>query len=185
MNAWSLPVSARFGSEKYKINADYRDILEIVHYLTDSSRPEFIRWQIALGLFYEREIPEEHQTAAMEYLSKFISYGSEDDKPGPKLLDWDKDAQMIVSDINKVAGHEIRATSFLHWWTFLSYFYGIGEGQLSTVISIRSKKGKGKKLEKWEQEYYRANKQLIDIKPAETEESRVEKDNILKFLRGD
>lgn len=185
MKAWSLPTSAKFGSVEYKINADYRDILEVVHYLTDESRPKFIRWQIAIGLFYEDKIPAEHQMAAMEFLSSFISYGSQDDKPGPKLLDWDMDAQMIVGDINKVAGREIRTSSFLHWWTFLSYFYGIGEGQLSTVVSIRSKKAKGKKLEKWEQEYYRANKQLIDIKPADTEESRAEKDSILNFLRGD
>lgn len=185
INAWALPSSAVIDGKEYKINADFRDVLEIIHYLTDSSRPDFIRWQIALGLFYVDIIPEHHQQKAMEYLSQFISYGSTEAKPGPKLLDWDQDSQMIVADVNKVAGFEIRAVPFLHWWTFLSYFYGIGEGQLSNVVSIRNKKAKGKKLEKWEQEYYRENKSVIDIKPAETEETRAEKDDILKFLRGE
>lgn len=183
MNAWSLPSSAVFGGKEYKINADFRDILEVIQYLTDQSRPEFIRWRIAMGLFYDEKIPQEHQTKAMEYMSEFISYGSKGAKPGPKLMDWNTDAQLIVADVNKVAGQEIRAVPFLHWWTFLSYFYGIGEGQLSTVVSIRSKKAKGKKLEKWEQEYYRENKALVDMRPTQAEEAvRAEKENIMKYL---
>lgn len=182
MNAWALPMAAEFGGMEYKINADFRDVLEIIDYLTDEKRPEFLRWQIALGLFYDGVIPHVYHQDAMKYLADFISYGEKNSKPGPKLIDWQLDANMIVADINKVAGKEIRALSFLHWWTFLSYFYGIGEGQLSTVVSIRSKKAKGKKLEKWEQEYYSANKSLIDLKHPETEEIRAEKESILKWL---
>lgn len=182
MNAWTLPVSATFGGKNYPINADFRDVLEVIHYLTDQSRPDFMRWRIAMALFYEGEIPQEYSQQAIEYMADFISYGAKESKPGPKLMDWDTDAQMIVADINKVAGREIRAVTFLHWWTFLSYFYGIGEGQLSTVVSIRSKKAKGKKLEKWEQEYYRENKALVDMKQPDSEEVRKEKENILKFL---
>jgi hypothetical protein len=118
----------------------------------------------------------------MQFLADFIGYGSNDAKPGPKLLDWQKDAAMIVGDVNKVAGQEIRALPFLHWWTFLSFFYGIGEGQLSTVVSIRSKKARGQKLEKWEQKYYKDNKSQIDMRPEETDEERSEKDNMLKWL---
>lgn len=182
MNAWTLPTSAKFGGKEYPINADYRDVLEVIHYLMDQSRPEFMRWSIAMALFYEGDIPSEYNQQAMEYLAEFISYGAKDTKPGPKLMDWDADAQLIVADVNKVAGYEIRAVPFLHWWTFLAYFYGIGEGQLSTVVSIRGKKTKGKKLEKWEQEYYRENKSLVDMKKPDSQELREEKENIIKFL---
>ena len=182
MNAWSLPKSARFGGIEYPFATDYRDILEIIEYLTNTDRPEFVRWQIALGLFYESEIPDEYQKEAMQYLADFISYGSKDQQSGPKLLDWEQDANLIVGDINKVAGMEIRSLPYLHWWTFLSYFYGIGEGQLSTVVSIRSKKAKGKKLEKWEQEYYKANKHAVDLRTTESEEICAEKENIMKWL---
>ena len=182
MNAWTLPQSVSFGGLNYKFCTDYRDILEIISYLTDNSYSEYTRWRIALGLFYDDEIPNEHQEDAMRYLSSFISYGAEEGKQGIKLMDWQQDASLIVSDINKVAGKEIRALEYLHWWTFLSYFYGIGEGQLSSVVSIRKKKATGKKLEKWEQEYYQNNKKLIDFSAPETDAIREEKENMLKWL---
>lgn len=167
MNAWSLPRAATIGGKKYPINADFRDVLEIIGYLTDNTKPTFLRWQVAIGLFFDEKIAEEHQEEAMKYLAEFISYGSENEKPSQKLIDWEQDAQLIVSDVNKVAGIEVRAVPFLHWWTFLSYFYSIGEGQLSTVVSIRSKLKSGKKLEKWEQEYYKKNKDMIDFHKSE------------------
>lgn len=182
MNHWTLPRSVCFGKKEYTFCTDFRDILEIIGYLSDTTKQEYIRWKVAVGLFYDDEIPAEHQEASMQYLSDFISYGAEASIPGPKMIDWQQDANLIVSDINKVAGKEIRALDYLHWWTFLSYFYGIGEGQLSTVVSIRKKKATGKKLEKWEQEFYRTNKSTVDFKSMESEEERAEKDNMMKWL---
>ena len=137
MNRWSLPTSATIGGVVYQIHADFRDILNIFRYLDDPDRPEYIRWRIAIALFYEVEIPQEYFQESMEYLADFIACGNRDSKPGPKLLDWEQDAQVIVADVNKVAGSEIRSVPFLHWWTFVSYFNAIGEGQLSTLVSIR------------------------------------------------
>ena len=59
---------------------------------------------------------------------------------------------------------------------------GIGDGLLASVLHIRQKKVKHKKLEKWEQEFYNANKDLIDLRVPETEEIRKEKDDLLKWL---
>ena len=182
MNSWVLPRSAEFGGVSYPIKADFRDVLEIIGYLTDPKKSDHVRWEIAIGLFYDGEIPNEYCQEAMEYLSEFISYGVQDEKPGSKLIDWNQDATMIISDINKVAGKEVRAESFLHWWTFLSYFYGIGEGQLSTIVSIRSKKQKGKKLEKWEQDYYKENKKTIDFQTPDTPEKEAIKEYFDKWL---
>jgi hypothetical protein len=39
----------------------------------------------------------------------------------------------------------------------------IGECTFSNIVSIREKKIKGKKLEKYEQEFYRENRKLIDL----------------------
>ncbi len=163
MNAWSLPNSAVIGGVEYSINPDFRDILEIIGYLNDESKTLYSRWKIAISLFYEGEIPEEHEEYAATFLSNFIACGKQEEKNGPKLIDWEQDALMIVSDVNKVAGKEIRAEKFLHWWTFMAYFNGIGEGQLSTVVGIRLKKAKGKKLDKSEQEYYREHKTDVDF----------------------
>lgn len=182
MDIYGLPKTAAIGGKEYPINTDFRDILEIVGFLTDTTRPDYMRWQIALGLFYDADIPDEYQTEAMEFMSEFISYGETDTQPGPKLLDWKQDAHIIIGDINKVAVMEVREAKYLHWWTFLSYFYGIGEGQLSTIISIRSKKSSGRKLEKWEEEFYKKNKKRIDFQKAKTQEDAAMKDYFDKWL---
>ena len=182
MNIWSLPKTAVIGGKEYTINADFRDVLEVIRYLTDAGRPEYMRWQIALSLFYEQEIQAEFRQEAMEYMADFISYGETEEKPGPKLMDWEQDAQIIIGDINKVAGRDVRDAEYLHWWTFLSYFYGIGEGQLSTIVSIRSKKSSGKKLEKWEEEFYRKNKSKVDFQKSKTPEDDAAQEYFRKWL---
>ena len=48
----------------------------------------------------------------------------------------------------------------------------MGECTYSTVLSIRNKRKKGKKLEQWEQEFYSANKNLVDIRRKLTEEEK-------------
>jgi hypothetical protein len=182
MNHWSLPVSATIGGVQYPINTDYRDVLDIIKYLNDATKSEYARWRIAIALFYEGDVPDEYQEEAAKFLSDFISYDSKDDKKGPKLMDWQQDGAMIIADVNKVAGREIRAEKYIHWWTFLSYFYGIGEGQLSTVVNIRSKKAKGKKLDKWEQEYYRDNRDKVDFHGQDSAEKAAVQEYFNKWL---
>lgn len=184
MNNWNLPTEAEFGGVRYAIHTDYRDILEIFRYLDDPDIQPYVRWHIALALFYEGEIPPEYTQQAAQYLSDFLCCGGEDSAPGPKLLDWEQDAQIIISDVNKVAGQEIRALPYLHWWTFLAYFHAIGEGQLSTLVSIRKKLRKGKKLETWEQEYYRANRSRVDLKKRYSAQELEQQAQLKKLLDG-
>lgn len=161
---WDLPTAAVIGGKRYGIHGDFRDILEIFSYFSDPDLPQYLQWQIAIALFYEGHIPPEHQQEAMAYLLEFINCGAaEEPAAGVKLLDWDQDAPLIVADVNKVAGMEIRQLPFLHWWTFMAYFHAIGEGQLSTVVSIRDKLARGTKLEDWEKTFYRENKKRVDI----------------------
>lgn len=62
------------------------------------------------------------------------------------------------------SGYEVRGAAYLHWWTFIGYFNEIGDGLYSTVMHIRCKRASGKKLDKGEQEFYKNNKDLIDVK---------------------
>lgn len=160
---WTLPTQAVFGDKTYRLNTDYRDILEIFSYLNDPDLPEYLRWQIALALFYEEPVEEGHLQQAADYLASFLSGGQQQSASGVRLLDWEQDADMIVSDVNRVAGREIRSLPYLHWWTFLSFFHAIGQGQLSTVVAIRDKLARGKKLEDWEKSFYRENKHRVDL----------------------
>lgn len=182
---WDLPTQAVFREKPYRLNTDYRDILEIFSYLNDPDLPEYLRWQIAMALFYEEPVPEKDQQQAMEYLAFFISGGTEDrGTPGPRLLDWEQDAPLIVADVNKAAGQEIRALPYLHWWTFLSWFHAIGEGQLSTVVAIRSKMARGKKLEDWEKSFYRENKHRVELKKRCSRQELQERQRLEQMLKG-
>ena len=185
MDRWSLPERLEIAGHEYTINADFRDVLEIIHWLTDPNEQERVRLYVALRLFYddfETIPPDAHQEAA-DLMMEFIAGGKKDEgPPGPHLLDWDQDQGMIVADVNKAAGCEIRALPFLHWWTFLAFFCGIGEGQLSTVVGIRHKLKRGKKLEPWEREYYQQHKADVDLKPRYTADELAEQERLKKLL---
>ena len=185
MMTWSLPQTTVIGGVEYQLSTDYRDVLEIIGHLNDLENPEWLRWQIAVALFYECvDFPEEHLQEAMEYLSEFISCGDSSTTPAPKLLDWEQDAQIIVADVNKVAGVEVRAVPYMHWWTFLAHFRAIGEGQLLTLVSIREKLRTGKKLEKWEQEYYHKNPERVHLKTQFLAEEEAELEELKQLLGG-
>ena len=163
INPWSLPTEAVFGGKIYRLNTDYRDILEIFSYFNDPDLPQYLQWQIALALFYEEPVEPEHQKAAMEYLARFINGGQPQPSGGARLLDWEQDGDLIAADVNRAAGQEVRSLPYLHWWTFLSFFNAIGQGQLSTVVSIRDKLNRGRKLEDWEKTFYRENRHRVDL----------------------
>lgn len=184
MNPWTLPVAASIGGAKIPINSDYRDVLEIISYLNDIERPEYVRWEIAIGLFYEEDILPKYKQEAMQFLADFIACGEQETskKPPVRLIDWEQDSLTIIADVNKVAGTEIRSLPFLHWWTFVAYFRGIGEGQLSTLVSIRDKLARGKKLESWEKDYYRENKSRVDLKKRYSAEELAEQERLKKIL---
>lgn len=167
----------------YPIHSDYRDVLEIFSYFDDPDLPEYLKWRIALALFYEGEIPTEHLQEAMEFLAEFLKGGRQDgERVAPKLLDWEQDAGVIVAEVNKVAGQEIRALPYVHWWTFLSWFHGIGEGQLSLLVGIREKLRKGKKLEPHEKDYYRTHKSQVDLKTRYSREELAQRQELEKLL---
>lgn len=176
---WQLPKTAVICGVEYPIETDFRTILRIIGYLNHPKLPEIFRWRIALKLFYGQE---ELGLEAMEFLCRFISGGQESAGQTGKLLDWQLDADLIVADVNRVAGTEIRALPYVHWWTFLSWFHGIGEGQLSTVIAIRQKRQEGKKLSDWEADYYRRNRAAVDLPTKISREEQEEKDRLMTQL---
>lgn len=185
MNRWGLPKELEVNGHQYAINADFRDVLEVIDWLNNQNEEEQVRLYVAYQLFFDDwdNIPQCDQVEAVRQMMVFIAGGVEDTSPpGPRVIDWQQDQSMIVADINKVAGCEIRAIPFVHWWTFLAWFNGIGEGQLSTVVSIREKRRKGKKLDDWEREYYLQHKAEVDLKPRYTAEEKAERERLRKLL---
>ena len=72
MSSWRLPTRLEVGGKAYPIHSDYRDILDILHRLNDASEPEFIRWRVALALFYEGDLPRSDYPEAMQKLADFL-----------------------------------------------------------------------------------------------------------------
>ncbi len=185
MNGYKLPTSLRVGEVDYKIRTDFEEILGIFEAMNDPDVPEEAYGAILLINLYEdwKSIPLEFHEEAIQKGSDFINRGDVDDKkPHPKLVDWEQDASLIVPAINSIAGTEIRLIQHLHWWTFYGWFMEIKDSLYANVLYIRQKKAKHKKLEKHEQEFYRENREIIDIKKKDSEEVKQEKDNLLKWL---
>lgn len=113
---------------------------------------------------------------------EFIDYAVTDKRPKPRTMDWQQDAPLIIPAVNKVAGKEVRAMEYLHWWTFLGYFMEIDEGIFSQVLAIRQKKTRRKKLEKWEKEFEKNNAALVKLNKVVSKEQQREKESIMKWL---
>lgn len=94
-------------------------------------------------------------------------------------MNWEHDFPMLVSPINKSLGFEIRSVEYLHWWTFIGGYMEIGECQFSTVVGIRKKLRRGVALDKWEREFYEANRSKVDFKSNLTKEERDWLDGII------
>ena len=58
----------------------------------------------------------------------------------------------------------------------------IEDGLFSQVLSIRQKKAKHKKLEKWEREFERENSDLVKLPTVQSEEQKKEIENLEKWL---
>lgn len=180
---YELPITVEVAGKSYKIRngADYRTIIGVISLCEDPELTKEERTVSALIVFYEDinefedifEVFGENAKDAMEAMLKFISYNYDDDLSSSakvKLIDWVQDENLIIAGVNSVAKTEVRALEYLHWWTFLSYYMSIGESALSTVVSIRNKIAKGKKLEKYEQEFRRENPSYFRWKNKEVEE---------------
>ena len=175
---WELPTSLVVGGEEWKIRTDFRAVLDILKYFADPDYEQDEKWAICLDILYEdfKQMPHYLHEEAAKQAVEFIDMGIKDDgKQKPTLMDWEKDAPIIIPSVNRVVGHEVRAMQYMHWWTFLGAYMEIGESLFSQIISIRAKRAKGKKLEKWEQEFLKENKELIELKRKKPERSAEEK----------
>lgn len=97
-------------------------------------------------------------------------------------MDWEQDEAILFPALNKTAGFEIRTAEYLHWWTFLGYYMEISEGVFSSVLHIRMKKAKRKKLDKWEREYWTANKDICELTAKLSEAEQQKKDRLNAML---
>jgi hypothetical protein len=181
-----LPTKLNIDGVDMAIRSDFRVALTIFQAFNDPELTEQERSLVMLECLYEdiSLINEENMATALKMAVWFLDGGSESDENGQqkKVMDWEQDEQLIFSSVNKIAGFETRAVEYLHWWSFLGHFHEIGEGLFTTIINIRTKKSKGKKLDKTEQEFYKKNQKMIDLKRKYSAEEQEEMDKLNQLL---
>ena len=187
---FDLPSSVAFGGRRWAIRTDYRDVLRVLAAFADPDLTDGEKVYVCLRSLYPgwREVPRGLWQAALDAAVAFLDHrpGGESAPAvrgdGGRLVDWEQDAGLIFPAVNRVAGFEVRGVEYLHWWTFLGWFHSIGEGNLSTLVSIREKLSRGKKLEPFEQEFYRRNKARVNLRKKYSASELAEQERLQKLL---
>lgn len=184
MNTWLLPTSVEVNGESFNIRSDFRAILDILDALDNQELNSVEKAIVTIEIFYEdyEKIPLESMQEACDKAMEFINFMGEESTKPVKLMDWQQDANILIPAINKVLGKEIRSVPYMHWWTFMGAYMEIGESLFSQVLAIRQKKASRKKLDKWESEFYKKNRSIIDLNYKKQERSADEKEELRKLL---
>ncbi|MBC8546118.1 hypothetical protein H8711_04110 [Clostridiaceae bacterium NSJ-31] len=175
---YDLPTSVKIDGKDYEIRSDYRAVLDICTALSDPELTDQEKILVALSIFYPDldEIPPDMLEQAVKKCFWFIDCGEiSPQKKAPKLMDWEQDFKHIVAPINRVCGREIRLAEYMHWWTFVAFYHEIGgECLFAQIVRVRDHLARGKKLDKEDREWYRRNRELVDLKrPTTTEENEL------------
>lgn len=169
---YTLPESVTVCGAEYSIRSDFRVVLDIIEMLGDPDLEPEERAFFTLGFFYPdfEKMEPRHYQEAIRKCFWFINGGKDEQpgKKGPRLMDWEKDFPLIIAPVNRVVGHEIRADEHFHWWSFLSAYMEIGECTFAQIVHIRDQQAKGKALDKFDKDWYRQNRDLVDLKTKTT-----------------
>ena len=182
---WGLPTSLNVNGKELSIRYEYTAVLDIIRAMNDPELEDDEKVYICLFILYEDfdQLERADYEEAFRQAIRFMDNGMDERKrQNIKLIDFEQDARVLFPAINRVAGREIRNESGIHWWTFLGWLMEIGECTYSTVLNIRSKKAKGKPLEKWEAEFFNENKSLCEIQPRLTKEEKEAEERLNKLL---
>lgn len=191
---YEIPTTITVNEREYPIrcNGDYRMVLDCFSCLNDVELTEQERGIACLMIFYEdfNEIEDfagVYSETITELTQKMYKFFECDENPVHttpfKVLDWQKDSQLIASAVNKVAQTEVRSVEYMHWWTFMGYFSEVGESVLSLVVGIRNKIKRNKKLEKYEAEFKKNNPHYF-IWDSQTAEEKSEEE-LIKSIFGE
>lgn len=181
-----LPTELEVGGERYPIDSDFRNVLNIFQAFSDNELTEEEKCTVCLYCLFEdaEKIPREHLQEAIDKAYWFCD-GGDMPKSTPekvKTFDWKHDEGILFPAVNKAAGFEVRTCENMHWWTFLGFFGEISEGLFTTVMHVRQKKTQGKHLEKWEREFFKKNRNLCELLTEDDKKALEEDEAFLREL---
>ena len=184
---FDLPTALEFGGREWPIETDYRQILRILMAFEDPDLTDDEKAALCLFNLYPDldEIPQDQIQAAFNAAIEFIDAGqSNSGRGGPRTMDWQQDAALIFPAVNRAAGFEVRGVEYMHWWTFVGFFMEIKDTVYATVLNLRQKRARGKKLEKEEREYWDRNKAICELRTRYTSDELAEQERLKKIIGG-
>lgn len=166
---WDLPIAVEINGKSHPIRnkCDYRVVLDVICALNDNELTDEEKVKCALFIFYEDiSAIDDFETATKE-MFRIINGGEEQEEGAeqkPQLMEWEHDFPQIAPPISRVLGYDVRTPDkYTHWYSFLGGYMEIGECTFSTIVSIRSKRANGKKLDKWEEEYLIEHRKMVEL----------------------
>ena len=166
---WDLPIAVEINGQSHPIRnkCDYRVVLDVICALNDNELTDEEKIKCALFIFYEDISAIDDFATAIKEMFRKINGGEEQEEnqeQKTQLMDWEHDFSQLAPPISRVLGYDVRTPDkFTHWFSFLGGYMEIGECTFSTIVSIRSKRAKGKKLDKWEEEYIREHRKMVEL----------------------
>lgn len=167
---FDLPMTLEVGGKEFPINTDFRDVLLILSVFDDEELTPDEKGYLCLVLLYKTDNILElgDLNEAADKACWFLDWGKtyKNKENHPKLLDWNKDYNSIIAAVNQQVKtvEDVRELPYLHWWTFLGYFSERSDKcHFSTITKIREKLNKGAKLDKWEMQILKENREEIII----------------------
>ena len=166
---WDLPIAVEINGKIHPIRnkCDYRVVLDVICALNDNELTDEEKIKCALFIFYEDISTIDDFETAIKEMFRIINGGEEEDESQeqkPQLMDWQHDFSQLAPPISRVLGYDVRTPDkYTHWYSFIGGYMEIGECTFSTIVSIRSKRAKGKKLDNWEQEYIREHRKMVEL----------------------
>lgn len=201
-----LSVSVDIGSKTYKIDADFRTIMNVEEIIfgkevTDDQKKfaeEMMKeidieekdaianakYYDALKLFYEDNIPDDLEEA-MEKMLWFYSCGKEDEqtkaKTKKKVISFEHDFDYINAGFMQDYKIDLFEVDFLHWWKFMSLFSALHDDcKICEIIGYR-----GAELKNFDKEQRKRIREMQKIYALPDEISKEEKkrqDEITQIL---
>ena len=179
--------------QKYKINADYRNVLKFNQMYKDKSISDYEMIIGAICMFYGKDVvnDEDKYERLLEGIKKIVegrpnSMNKINQEKQKIDMDYDKDMNLIIASMWSEYGIDITKEK-IHWWTFYDLLNGLSsECALNRVRDIRSK-DLSKITNKEEREQYIRLKEIWSLdtkKECElTEEQRKSRDEFYKNLK--
>lgn len=173
------PEYIKIGDKKYKINTDYRVVIEIDKISRDETINEYERMLSFLYVFYGEEgINSDDYEALLNGMFTFIkgrpsSAKVIDDTKQEVDMDYEQDMGLIIASMKSEYNIDITKEK-IHWWLFFDYLNGLStDCILNRVREIRSK-DLSKISDKEEREEYEKLKKIwsLDKKKTMTAEQK-------------